>query len=193
MKFVRRISAEAWLTGAMTLIGLVGVVFMGQLVAPPKVLFGRSLTAIEPSLFPYLVLISMTVLGGMLLYSLRDSLFDSERRSFDDGALLRVFLLFGVMVFYALAMGRIGFLFSSILSLIAVSWLAGNRSIPQILLVSILSPIILYLIATRGLAVALPEIDTIEFIYARIFNMFDAAPAVTDAVAPEAAPEETAQ
>lgn len=193
MNFLRKISAEAWLTGMMTLVGLIGVVFMGQLVAPPKVLFGRSLTAIEPSLFPYLVLVSMTVLGGLLLYTLRRSLFDTEDRAFEEGALLRVVLLFVVMVFYALTMGLIGFLFSSFLSMMAVAWLAGNRSIPQIVLVSFLSPILLYLVATRGLAVALPELDSIEFLYARVFNMFDTAPAVPDVAIPDAAPEEPAQ
>ena len=56
------------------------------------------------------------------------------------------------------------------ISLAAVSWIAGNRSIPQICAVSILSPILLYLVATRGLAVSLPELSWVEFLYARVFD-----------------------
>lgn len=80
-------------------------------------------------------------------------------------------MLFAVMLFYALAMAPIGFFFSSALSLAAVAWLAGNRSILQIVAVSVISPIALYLISTRGLAVSLPELSSIEFFYARLLEM----------------------
>ena len=56
--------------------------------------------------------------------------------------------------------------------MVAVAWLAGNRSVVQIVAVSIISPIALYLVATRGLAVSLPELSSIEFFYARIFDVF---------------------
>jgi len=154
----------------LTLLGVLGFVFMSYLVAEPKVLFGRSLTAITPSLFPKLVLATMAVLASMLLYSLRGSLTSRESKTFEDGALRRVVMLFAVMLFYALTMEPIGFFISSALSMAAVAWIAGNRSLLQIGAVSIISPIGLYLVATRGLAVSLPELSSIEFFYAGIFD-----------------------
>ena len=145
---------------------------MSSLVAAPKVLFGRSLSAIPPSLFPMLVLVALALLAGWLLFSLRGSLFSQVSKTFEEGAIGRVVSLFAVMLFYALCMSPIGFFLSSAVSMVAVAWLAGNRSIVQIVAVSILSPIALYLVATRGLAVSLPELSSIEFFYARIFDVF---------------------
>ncbi|WP_413719332.1 tripartite tricarboxylate transporter TctB family protein [Silicimonas sp. MF1-12-2] len=170
MKYIKLLTAEAWLAGGLALLGLLGFVFMSQLVAPPKLLFGRSLTAIPPSLFPALVLGSLAVLAAALLYSRRGSLLASESKTFEEGALRRVVMLFGVMFFYALTMQPFGFFISSALSMAAVSWIAGNRSVFQIIAVSVLCPIGLYLVSTRGLAVSLPELSSIEFLYARVFD-----------------------
>ncbi len=170
VKKIRNITAEAWLTGGLALLGILGTVFMSQLVAAPKVLFGRSLTAIPPSLFPSLVLGAMAALACLLLYSLRGSLMATQSRAFREGALLRVVMLFAVMLFYALTMVPLGLFVSSALSMAAVAWIAGNRSFLQICAVAIICPIALYVIATRGLAVSLPELSSIEFLYARIFD-----------------------
>ena len=170
VKFIKYITAEAWLAGGLALFGIFGFVFMSQLVAEPKVLFGRSLTAIPPSLFPALVLGTMAILAGLLLYSLRVSLLAEHSKTFEDGALHQVVMLFAVMFFYALTMAPLGFFISSALSMAAVAWIAGNRSIFQICAVSIVCPIGLYLVSTRGLAVSLPELSSIEFLYARVFE-----------------------
>lgn len=175
VKFIKSLTAEAWLTGGLALLGIFGLVFLSQLVAAPKALFGRSLTAIPPSLFPALVLGTMAILAGLLLYSLRGSLLSKHSKTFAEGALQRVVMLFAVMFFYALTMAPLGFFISSALSMVAVAWIAGNRSILQICAVSVVCPILLYLVSTRGLAVSLPELSSIEFLYARVFNAFSGA------------------
>lgn len=179
MKVIKFITAEAWLTGGLALLGILGLAFMSSLVAAPKVLFGRSLTAIPPSLFPSLVLGAMAVLAVLLLYSLRGSLLAEHSKTFEDGSLKRVVMLFGVMFFYALTMAPLGFFISSALSMAAVAWLAGNRSILQICAVSVICPIALYLVSTRGLAVSLPELSSIEFLYARFIDIFTGTPEVS--------------
>lgn len=170
VNYIKSITAEAWLTIGLAILGVLGLAFMSQLVAPPKVLFGRSLTAIPPSLFPSLVLGALAVLASLLLYSKRDVVFARPSKSFDDGGLWRVVVLFVVMFFYAFTLAPLGFFISSALSMAAVAWLAGNRSVPQIIAVSLISPIALYLVATRGLAVSLPELDAIELVYAQVFD-----------------------
>ncbi|NNE80659.1 MAG: tripartite tricarboxylate transporter TctB family protein [Silicimonas sp.] len=179
MKIIKNITAEAWLAGGLALLGILGLAFMSFLVAEPKVLFGRSLTAIPPSLFPSLVLGAMAIMACLLLYSLRRSLLAEHSKTFEDGALGRIVLLFGVMFFYALTMAPLGFLISSALSMAAVACISGNRSILQICAVSVICPIGLYLVSTRGLAVSLPELSSIEFFYARIFELFASAPEVS--------------
>ncbi|NND42499.1 MAG: tripartite tricarboxylate transporter TctB family protein [Silicimonas sp.] len=176
MKRIKFITAEAWLAGGLALLGILGFVFLSQLVAEPKVLFGRSLSAIPPSLFPSLVLGAMAILACALFYTLRGSFFAEHSKTFEDGALPRVVMLFAVMLFYALTMAPLGFFISSALSLAAVGWLAGNRSIIQIIAVAIVPPVVLYLVTTRGLAVSLPELSSIEFFYARVVDMFIPAP-----------------
>jgi putative tricarboxylic transport membrane protein len=74
------------------------------------------------------------------------------------------------MFFYALAMKPLGFLLATASTLAAISYLVGNRSALQIGLVSIMSPILLYLVATRLLAVSLPELSVIEFAYSRLLG-----------------------
>lgn len=192
VKFVKQMTAEAWLTCALALLGIFGLLFMSFLVAEPKVLFGRSLTAIAPSLFPSLVLGALAVLAVLLLFSLRGTLLSRESTTFEDGALGRVVMLFGVMLFYALAMAPLGFLISSVMAMIAIGWLAGNRSLFQIIIVALISPVALYLVATRGLAVSLPELSSIEFLYARaidassaLFSGSESVPATTPQEATE--------
>ena len=143
---------------------------MSSLVAAPKTLFGRSLSAIPPSLFPKLVLGSAAILAFLLLYTRRKELMTSFKQSIDPVSLKRALMLFAVMIFYALAMKPMGFFLSSAISLAIVSLIAGNRVIWQVCLVSLICPVALYLLATRGLAVALPELSSIEFFYASILD-----------------------
>ena len=152
--------------GCLVLSGL-GLIFMGALVAEPKVLFGRSLTAIAPSLFPTLVLAALAVLSlilvGLLALAAPDDGSVDGIQGWRRGA-----VFFGIMTFYALAMTPFGFLISSAIAMTAMSLLTGNRVIWQIALLSLAGPALLYLGATRLLAVSLPELNTIELFYARM-------------------------
>lgn len=167
----RRIDPEVIVSAVLGVSSALSIVFMSQLVAPPKVLFGRSLTAISPSLFPYLVLSGLVALNILFLYrcKVRPEGFWSEPVYSDQNS-IRGLLLFAIMLFYALAMAPLGFLISSVLSLTMISILVGNRSPWQIALVALLPPVCLYLGATRLLAVALPELSPIEFFYAYILG-----------------------
>ena len=67
-------------------------------MAEPKVLFGRSLTAIEPSLFPTLVLAALALLSLKLAYDIRGSMVRPDADVEDRSAVWRVVMLFAVML-----------------------------------------------------------------------------------------------
>lgn len=166
-----RIEADIVLGGLLLVLSCLGLVFLGSLVAEPKVLLGRSLTAITPALFPSLVLSGLALLSALFLgRTVRRSSKTAAKGSTNLFILGRGVLLFAIMIFYALAMKPFGFLLSTVPALASVSFLVGNRSPWQIGLVSIASPILLYLVATRLLAVSLPELSAIEFAYSRLLG-----------------------
>ncbi len=165
------VDADIVLGGLMFVFSCLGLVFIGSLVAEPKVLLGRSLTAITPALFPSLVLAGLALLSALFLArAVRRSANMATEDGMERPSLRSGLLLFAIMMFYALAMKPLGFLLSTMLALAAISFLVGNRSPLQIGLVSIASPILLYLLATRALAVSLPELSAIEFAYSRLLG-----------------------
>ncbi|MBG6147277.1 putative tricarboxylic transport membrane protein [Labrenzia sp. EL_142] len=170
----RRVDPEVIVSAVLGVSSALSIVFMSQLVAPPKVLFGRSLTAISPSLFPYLVLGGLVVLNILFLYrcNIRPEGIWSEP-VYNEHSRIRGLMLFAIMLFYSLAMVPLGFLISSVLTLAMISVLVGNRSPWQIALIALVPPVLLYLGATRLLAVALPELSSIEFFYAYILGESD--------------------
>ncbi len=144
------------------------VLFMGQLVAPPKVLMGRMLTAISPSLFPTLILTMLSALSAVMVwFTLKKPAEEKTEPTLHRDEIIRGVLLFAFMTLYALMMVPFGFLISSFISLVLISWLSGNRSIIQIVALAIIGPVALYLVATRVLAVSLPELNAIELFYAQ--------------------------
>ena len=165
-----KLTTEQMIVLALFLFAVLSVIFMGKLVAPPKVLFGRSLTAIAPSMFPTIVLSALALLSAAFFIWLKRHPEDNEEVGLQRAALYRGAALFGLMTLYALLMEPIGFWLSSFIALSLISWLAGNRSIPQIGLLAIFAPPLLYLAATRLLAVSLPELSSIEFFYARLLG-----------------------
>jgi len=101
---------------------------MNWIVAAPKMLFGRQLTAISPALFPYIVLAALGVLTALFL---RSALLHQRETSDDIEHVTpegwkRGAALFMAMLAYALLMQPIGFLFSTFLAICTISWIAGT-------------------------------------------------------------------
>ena len=165
---------------ASGLAALAVIVSLPHLVAKPKLLFGRSLSAMEPTLFPYIIL--SLILALSILAALFAAI--AARRattgagiphgevSNEDSPLVRVAVFFVMLVAYGLLLKPVGFLLSSFIVITVVSLLLGNRNWWQIIPFAVLSPVLLYLLATRVLLVSLPELNLIELFYAGIFNRF---------------------
>jgi putative tricarboxylic transport membrane protein len=165
-----KLTPELAVVAVLMVLSALSVVFIGALVAPPKILMGRSLTAIPPNLFPLIVLSLLAVLCASYLFWRSRNADVGEVGGFNFQGWDRGAALFGLMLLYALTMEPFGFLISSAMSLALISWLAGNRTIWQVIALSLIGPPTLYLLATRVLAVSLPELSTIEFAYSRLLG-----------------------
>ena len=165
-----RITPQTIVITVLLIVALLALVFIDSLIAAPKLLFGRSLSALAPSLFPEIIISALAILCGLsLIKALRD---DAENPAPGPSRKewLRGVAFFAVMTVYALTMEPIGFLLSTALAIALSTVLMGNRSLVQILALSLVAPVALYLAATRLLVVSLPELDLIERAYARLFG-----------------------
>jgi len=180
--------------GIVGATALAAILAMPVLVASPKLLFGRSLSAIAPSLFPYVTLSLIVFLSVVLciaslagawwkqthasgeLINSRSSIETvdsnepavSETDQENNWAKKAAFFL--LLAGYGLLLKPIGFFISSCLVITLASLLLGNRRWIQIALLAVIAPICLYLIATRGMLVSLPELNTIELFYSQLIE-----------------------
>lgn len=161
-------SPETLTTAVLFAGSVASMVFMDALVAAPRALFGRSLSAIEPSLFPMISLAIMAVLCALALVLIYTGTVAEQDAGMTRTQWTRAVLLFGILILYALTMLPLGFLISTAIATTLISVQMGARSVIQIGIVATFGPVALYLAATRLLAVSLPELTAIELFYARV-------------------------
>ena len=149
---------------------VLSLLFMQALVAEPKALFGRALSAIPPSLFPSVVLGLMAAMCVVALLMIRAGTVAETDKGMIRSEWIRAALFFGIMPLYALTMYPFGFLISTAIATTLISLQMGARSPVQIGLVALGGPVLLYLAATQLLAVSLPELNQIELFYARMLG-----------------------
>jgi putative tricarboxylic transport membrane protein len=171
-KAVARATPEFLTVVTILIVAAAALVFLGSLVAPPKLLFGRALTAITPSLFPSIVLAALSVMCVIQLFVIRSGgpAVGESMQALSPSEWQRGLAFFAIMLGYALTMAPFGFLISSAIAMALMSVLMGSRSIPQIICVAAIGPALLYLAATRLLAVSLPELHFLEIFYARLLG-----------------------
>ncbi|MGI9366025.1 MAG: tripartite tricarboxylate transporter TctB family protein [Rhizobiaceae bacterium] len=171
-KATLRATPEIMTVAALLVAAVAALLFLDSLVAAPKLLFGRALTAITPSLFPMIVLALLSAMCLVQLWVSKSAGEDVELaiESLSASEWKRGMAFFAIMIGYALMMTPFGFLISSTIAMVLMSLLMGSRSIVQIVCVAGIGPILLYLAATRLLAVSLPELNAIELFYARLLG-----------------------
>lgn len=164
-------SPETQMLIALLVASVLSLVFLSALVAEPKALFGRSLSAIPPSLFPGIVLSLLALMCVVTLALLGTGTVAEPGEGMSRTEWIRAATLFGILTLYAMTMAPFGFLISTAVALILISLHMGARSPLQIGLVALLGPVTLYLAATQLLAVSLPELNVIELAYARLLSL----------------------
>ncbi|AKS47199.1 putative tricarboxylic transport membrane protein [Octadecabacter temperatus] len=164
-------SPEVKMLVVLFLGAVLSLVFLSFLVAEPKALFGRSLSAIAPTLFPGIVLFLMAVMCGIEFFMIRAGTVAEPEEGMSRPEWVRAAMLFGTLTLFALTMQPFGFLISTAIATTLISLQMGARSPIQIALVAIVGPVALYLAATQLLAVSLPELNSIELFYSRVLSL----------------------
>ncbi|MGN1190135.1 MAG: tripartite tricarboxylate transporter TctB family protein [Candidatus Ornithospirochaeta sp.] len=110
---------------------------------------------LSPYLFPLIISIFLFILSISILAS---SLKENEKRKEKEKGDIKSLLIFGLIcVFYLLVLNFLGFVLSSILLLISLMILLGERRWWFIALVSIISTVVIYLLFAKYLSVMLPK------------------------------------
>jgi putative tricarboxylic transport membrane protein len=126
-------------------------------VAPPRMLFGRRLAALDPGLYPRLVLGAMLLLAlwyFLLCFRLREA---NLLKDVGAGGFLNVGITAACMLAYAFALPRLGFVASGAALIAMLTVFLGNRNHILTALVALLVPLAIYLGLTRLMLVSLPE------------------------------------
>lgn len=164
-------TVETFTLIVLLVAAVLSLIFLNGLIATPKALFGQSLASISPKLFPSIILVILVLLCAATLVFFKSEAAEEIVEKWNKTQWGRAFIFFGIMILYGLTMVPFGFLISTAIATTLISIQMGSRSIIQIGAVAIIGPVLLYLAATRLLAVSLPELNVIELAYAHLFNL----------------------
>lgn len=126
-------------------------------ITKPKLMLGRSMTGLQPSLFPRICMIGLAVLS---IWYFVNSFAIKEKQTFSllsKNAWGRIGVTLGMMIVYALIFEELGFVLSSALVTGVMSYYFGNRSLWVFAGVCIAVPIGVYYAFTRLMLISLPE------------------------------------
>lgn len=127
----------------------------------PLVIFGQSLNALDPTLFPSLVAVAFLGLGVWGFFESFSMNETNGLTGLDREACLNVGVTIAALFAYALLMVPLGFIPSSAFLVGGLSYFYGIRNVPLILVICVGVPTSIYFIFTKGLKVFLPEIPWI--------------------------------
>jgi len=144
------------------LFSIVGYLLIPYQVGKPKLFMGRLLMPLKPNLFPQVTFLGLL---GLSLWYLIHSFHLEEKNLFTGvgrSGYLKILVTFGVSMAYALVFEALGFVISSGLVVIILSFYYGNRNL-LILAILISITVAIYFVFTRGLHVSLPESPLLKF------------------------------
>jgi putative tricarboxylic transport membrane protein len=126
-------------------------------IEKPRLIMGRSLTGLDPALFPRVAAAGMLLLSIAYLSQSRKLKEENSFRGVALSGYVNVAVTILVLSAYALLLEPIGFVASSALTVAVLTVLYGNRNIYLIGLSSLGIPLAIYYMCTRLLLVFLPE------------------------------------
>jgi len=123
----------------------------------PKMVFGRNLMDMKPTLFPA---IAALCLATMCVLSIINSYIEPEENPFKDmnwSSFRKIAGLVGILYVFALMFEPIGFLISGIIIVGFTSFYLGNRSPIMIAILAFGVPSTVYFVFIKLLKISLPE------------------------------------
>lgn len=158
VRFIRRgANFNFWSALGFTAFSLALLISIPYQIEKPRLLLGRSLTGLDPALFPRVTGVCMLALSIAYLLQSPNLKETNLFRGVALSGYASVALTMLVLVIYALLLEPIGFVASSALTVAALTILYGNRNIYLIGLSSLGIPLAIYYLCTRFLLVFLPE------------------------------------
>lgn len=155
-------------------LAVVALLFGQWLIAEPPIALSRDISPLNPRLFPSIVLLGIVVVAAVFIVNrLRgvDDVWASAAEPAEPRGLRRLLLFLVLVVICALVLDRLGFLFTMFVLMVATSFLVGNDNLWQILGISIVLPLAIYIVVTHLLRTSLPELDFIETALAPILAL----------------------
>ena len=143
--------------GAVIIFSIVLLIIIPDQITKPKLLMGRSLMGLKPTLFPYIAATLLLLLSIWYLVVSFDLKETNLFKQLDRSGAINVIVSLAVFLGYALLMVPLGFVVSSILVMVILSFFFGNRNHLLGLVVSVSLPLVVYFTFTRLLSVSLPE------------------------------------
>ena len=152
----RRWSYDSVCALAFVALGVVLFALTPHQVARPLMMFGQMASGLQPERFPQVVAALLVGFGLWYLWQSRSAPEPSGFASAPPGAPVRVLITLGALLLYALLMERIGFVPSSFIMALGLSWSLGQRNWALGIVVCLVVPVAVYLLFTRVLHVSLP-------------------------------------
>jgi putative tricarboxylic transport membrane protein len=139
-----------------TILSLGLLASVSSQIAKPRLVMGRSLTALDASLFPYIALGALLLLSLLFLYRCVKGEQKVQPFEFTLASFSRTLVCLTIFLAYALLMNLIGFIAASVLTLFALTTYFGNRHWVLGLGVSVLFPVVIYFLFLYAFQVYLP-------------------------------------
>ncbi|MBI80199.1 MAG: hypothetical protein CMQ51_07225 [Gammaproteobacteria bacterium] len=158
--------ADIIFTAIVLFMAITALFFRNSLIDLTPIFLGEDILAMNPRVFPNLILILVSIVSSIFLYIelSNNSKFQSANQKIkeEDSKLLRQTLFIILTIISALVLTKLGFIITMFILMSFTSILLGNRNIFQIIIMSIFIPITFYILVTHVLRTQLPEIDFIQ-------------------------------
>jgi len=156
-KILSRLSVHAYVALFFLVLAIVFYFLIPYQIGKPKMVFGRNLMDMKPTLFPTLAALC---LGAMCVLSVINSYIEPEENPFKDmnwASFRKIAGLIGILYVFALMFEPIGFLISGIIIVGFASFYLGNRSPIMIAILAVSVPSTIYFVFIKLLKISLPE------------------------------------
>ncbi|MDA0239303.1 MAG: tripartite tricarboxylate transporter TctB family protein [Proteobacteria bacterium] len=131
-------------------------IFIPSQIDKPLILLGASQNNLAPELFPQMIAVALLILGIWFFFKSFSIDQKNELKDLDTEAIVNVAVTLIVMLAYVPLMVYLGFVVGSAIMIFVLSTYFGNRNYLAGVVISIVMPVIVFVIFARVLKTELP-------------------------------------